>query len=153
MAANRLANAARPAYHRQMEDRAALIDDTLQRLADTVGDPQPLVYARLFALRPDFEPMFDLDSDGGVRAAMLETCFDCILGQAAGSPSPRFHLEAARLQHDGYGLTAVDLILIFAAIRDVCRDTLGYDWTEKRDAAWTSLLDELARLTRETADN
>ncbi|WP_018148109.1 globin [Henriciella marina] len=149
----RLASADCPYYHRQMEERAALIEDTLQRLADTVGDPQPLIYARLFALRPAFEAMFDLDSDGGVRAAMLETCFDCILGQAAGSPSPRFHLEAARLQHDGYGLTAEDLDLIFSVIRDVCRDTLGDDWTEKRDAAWTSLLDELARLTRETADS
>ena len=149
----RLASADCRAYHRQMEERAARIEDTLQRLADTVGDPQPLVYARLFALRPDFEPMFDLDSDGGVRAAMLETCFDCILGQAAGSPSPRFHLEAARLQHDGYGLTAEDIDLIFAAIRDVCHDTLGEDWTEERDAAWTSLLDELAGLTRETADS
>ena len=151
MAANRLANAARPAYHRPMEDRAALIEDTLQRLADTVGDPQPLIYARLFTLRPDFEPLFELDRDGGVRAYMLETCFDCILGQAAGSRSPRFHLEAAQLQHDGYGLTAADLDLIFAAIRDVCRDTLGGDWNEKRDAAWASLLDELSGLTSETA--
>ena len=133
-----------------MEQSGALIEDTLQRLADTVGDPQALVYARLFALRPDFEPMFELDSDGGVRASMLETCFDCILGQAAGSPSPRLHLEAARIQHDGYGLTAADLDLIFVAIRDVCRDTLGGNWTDKRDAAWSSLLDELSGLSRET---
>lgn len=134
-----------------MDDRAALIEDTLQRLADTVGDPQPLIYARLFTMRPDFEPMFELDRDGGVRASMLETCFDCILGQVAGSEAPRFHLEAARLQHDGYGLTAADLDLIFVAIRDVCRETLGENWTEKRDAAWASLLDELSRLTSETA--
>lgn len=152
MAANRLAILSRPPYHRPMEDRAALIEDTLQRLADAVGDPQPLIYARLFALRPHFEPMFEMDRDGGVRAYMLETCFDCILGQAAGSEAPRFHLEAARLQHDGYGLTAADLDLIFAAIRDVCRDTLGEDWNDKRDAAWASLLSELAGLTRETAD-
>jgi hypothetical protein len=134
-----------------MDDRAALIEDTLQRLADAVGDPQPLIYARLFTLRLDFEPMFELDRDGGVRAYMLETCFDCVLGQAAGSEAPRFHLEAARLQHDGYGLTAADLDLIFVAIRDVCRETLGENWTEKRDAAWASLLDELSRLTSETA--
>lgn len=128
----------------------ALIEASLQQLADRVGDPQGLIYARLFALRPDFEPMFELDRDGGVRALMLQTCFDCILGTAEGRDTPRFHLEAARLQHEGYGLTAEDLDLIFSAIRDVCRDTLAGDWTTGEEAAWTSLLEDLASLTRET---
>ena len=132
-------------------DNGALIEDTLQALADRVGDPCDLVYARLYAQRPDFEPMFDMDSDGGVRAQMLETCFDCILGLAEGSSMPRFHLEAARLQHEGYGLSAADLDLIFVAIRDVCRDALAEAWTEPKDAAWAGLLAELAALTRETA--
>lgn len=123
--------------------RSAIIVDTLETVAERIGDPKDQIYARLFAAHPHFEDLFVMDTDGGVRANMLAAVFDCILGVADGSESPRLHLEAARVQHDGYGLSAADVHTIFETVRDVCRDVLNEDWSAEMDAAWHAMLNEL----------
>ena len=57
---------------------------------------------------------------------------------------PRFAVEekAARLIHDGYGLTGDEVDLMFAAMRDVFRDVMADDWTGETEADWTKLLAE-----------
>lgn len=125
---------------------AALILDTLERAGEACADPAPLIYARLFALRPDFEDLFVMDSDGGVRGSMLETCFNAILGVTENNPTQRVIISSSRFAHDGYGVSAADFNLMFIAIRDTLRELIGADWTAETDAAWTQLLADLASI-------
>lgn len=126
---------------------ADLIFETLERAAETGTDPAPLVYARLFALRPDFEELFVMDTDGGVRGAMLETCFNAILGLADDAPTQRVIISSSRFSHTAYGLAEADLDLIFGVIRDTVRDLNGPAWTPEADAAWDTRLAEIAAIT------
>ncbi|HAO35743.1 MAG TPA: globin, partial [Hyphomonas sp.] len=73
---------------------------------------------------PEFEDLFAMDTDGGVRGSMLTTCFDCIIGLTEGSRLPRFELQSARLSHQGYGVPESQLDDMFTAIRDTCREAL-----------------------------
>ena len=125
---------------------AGLILDTLERAGERCADPGPLIYRRLFALRPDFEALFVMDSDGGVRGSMLTTCFNAILGLVEDSPTQRVIISSSRFAHDGYGVAAADFDLMFVAIRDTFRDLLGADWTGDTEAAWNILLTEIATI-------
>ena len=125
---------------------AGLILDTLERAGERCADPGPLIYRRLFALRPDFEALFVMDSDGGVRGSMLTTCFNAILGLVEDSPTQRVIISSSRFAHDGYGVAAADFDLMFVAIRDTFRDLLGGDWTHDTEAAWNILLTEIATI-------
>lgn len=125
---------------------ADLILETLERASEKCADPAPLVYRRLFQLRPEFEDLFVMDSDGGVRGSMLATCFNAILGQLENSPTQRVIISSSRFSHGGYGLSEVDFDLMFTAIRDTFRELIGPDWTPETDAAWTRLLADIAAI-------
>ena len=125
---------------------AEIIHATFERAAEACADPAPLVYDRLFQLRPDFRPLFDMDTDGGVRGSMLETCFEAILGLVEGAGAQRVIISAARFSHGGYGVEDGDFDLMFTAIRDVFRDLLGPDWSDADEAEWESLLKDIAAI-------
>jgi hypothetical protein len=125
---------------------AGLILDTLERAGERCADPAPLIYRRLFELRPEFESLFVMDTDGGVRGSMLTTCFNAILGLVEDSPTQRVIISSSRFAHDGYGVAAADFDLMFVAIRDTFRDLLGADWTGDSEAAWNNLLTEIATI-------
>jgi hypothetical protein len=59
--------------------RRALIETSLAAAAMRIGDPVPLVYARLFATQPAIAPLFCNDKSGSVRGEMLGRAFDTIL--------------------------------------------------------------------------
>ncbi len=122
------------------------IIETLERAGERCPDPAPLVYQRLFALRPEFEDLFVMDTDGGVRGAMLETCFDAILGVAEDTATQRVIISSSRFSHTAYGLAESDLDLIFSVIRDTVRDLNGDDWTPEAAAAWDARLAEIAAI-------
>ena len=122
---------------------AQLIQTCLEQVSARVGDPYERIYARLFEQHPEFEPLFDLDTDGGVRAHMLSTSFECILGVAEGLETPAWLLEAARVQHEGYGLSPGDVQRFFVIIRDECRAILAAEWTPPMEAVWGRVLCEL----------
>ncbi|PKP80603.1 MAG: globin [Alphaproteobacteria bacterium HGW-Alphaproteobacteria-18] len=125
---------------------AEIIHATFERAAEACADPAPLIYTRLFELRPDFRPLFDMDTDGGVRGSMLATCFEAILGLVEGAETQRVIISAARFSHGGYGVLDAEFDLMFTAIRDVCRDLLGPGWTAEEEAAWADLLSEIAAI-------
>ena len=125
---------------------ADLILETLERVSETCGDPAPLIYRRLFQLRPEFESLFVMDTDGGVRGSMLSTCFNAILGLIEGSDTYRVIISSSRFAHDGYGIAQRDFDLMFIAMRDTFRDLLGSGWTPQVDAAWGSLLADIAAI-------
>ncbi len=120
-----------------------LILDTLERAGEKCADPAPLIYRRLFELRPEFERLFVMDTDGGVRGSMLETCFNAILGFIENSPTQRVIISSSRFAHDGYGVSETDFSLMFIAIRDTLRGLIGTDWTPEMEAAWSRLLAEI----------
>jgi len=125
---------------------AGLILDTLERASERCADPAPLIYRRLFELRPEFESLFVMDTDGGVRGSMLTTCFNAILGLIEESDTQRVIISSSRFAHDGYGVAQQDFDLMFVAIRDTFRDLLGADWTVDTEAAWNILLTEIATI-------
>jgi hemoglobin-like flavoprotein len=125
---------------------AGLILDTLERASERCADPAPLIYRRLFELRPEFESLFVMDTDGGVRGSMLTTCFNAILGLVEESDTQRVIISSSRFAHDGYGVAQRDFDLMFIAIRETFRDLLGAEWTPETDAAWTHLLAAIAAI-------
>ena len=125
---------------------AGVIFQTLERAGDLCGDPSDKVYARLFGLHPEFEPLFFMDTDGGVRGAMLETAIECILGVAEGDSSAEIQVSSARFQHEGYGVPERTFDALFVAMRDVFREVLGAEWTETHEREWKASLDELAAI-------
>lgn len=129
-----------------MSDVKTLIPKSLEHLAETVGDPTERIYAHLFQSHPAFADMFFMDTDGGVRASMLETSFMCLLSAANGEDTPRLHLEAAHMHHDAYGLSGRDIHLLFVAIRDVCRAVHAKAWTPALETAWIDVLNTLEEM-------
>ncbi len=125
---------------------ADLILETLERAGEACADPAPLVYRRLFALRPEFEALFVMDSDGGVRGSMLETCFNALLGLQDEGPVQRVIISSSRFSHTAYGLAESDLDLMFGAIRDTVRELNGAHWTPEAAAAWDARLAEIAAI-------
>jgi hemoglobin-like flavoprotein len=125
---------------------ADLILETLERAGEACADPTPLVYRRLFAQRPEFEALFVMDSDGGVRGSMLQTCFNAILGLEDEGPVQRVIISSSRFSHTAYGLAESDLDLMFGAIRDTVRELNGAHWSPEAAAAWDARLAEIAAI-------
>jgi len=128
-----------------MIDTASIIA-TLETVAERHGDPAEKVYSRLFQLHPQLERLFVLDRDGGVRASMMHTSLECLIGVAERSLAARNVISAARLHHDGYGVPEGQFDAMFIAMRDTFRDMLGEEWTPATDAAWSGLLAEIAAI-------
>lgn len=126
---------------------AVLIAATLERSGAASGALTDRIYTRLFDLHPEFEALFVMDTDGGVRRSMLTSSLNCILGVARNEARTAHYLiEAARMIHDGYGIRGEEVDAMFVAIRDVVRADHGANWTPDMDSAWMDLLEELARI-------
>lgn len=123
-----------------------LVIESLEKAGELCADPAPLIYARLFELRPDYLVLFEMDTDGGVRGSMLATCFEVILGIIEGQPGQRVILSAARFSHGGYGVPVADIDVMFEAIRETCRSLLGPSWSEAHAADWDAVMQEIAAI-------
>lgn len=130
-----------------MTTRAQIIMQSLEAVAEAVGDPAPLVYARLFQAHPEFEALFVMDVDGGVRGSMLQQALDCVLDHAEGGSLAPVLVPAARFDHEGYGVAPADFPLFFTVMRDAFRKALGDAWSAAMEQAWEDLLAELQALS------
>jgi len=128
----------------QSADLAA-VEASLTLAAERAGDPAPHVYATLFTRHPELEALFHMDVDGGVRGAMLQTGFECLLDEAAGGTMAGFIVAAERHHHDGYGVPEDLFDRFFEAIRDTIRDLVAPAWSAETEAAWARVLAALAR--------
>jgi hypothetical protein len=122
-----------------------LVETSLEMLAQRVGDPAPLVYARLFADLPEAEPLFVADTTGAVRGEMLAVAFRCLL-EPEGAYTANL-IKAERANHDGWGVAPAEFARFLPILREVCREALGADWTTAMDAAWAQRLARLEALT------
>jgi len=130
---------------------ADLIRDSLETLADRVGDPAPRVYARLFAEQPGVEALFVGDRTGAARGEMLALAFEILLDLAQGGGGPSNMIGSELVNHDGLGVPPAAFASFFPIVAAVVRDGLGEAWTAGHAAAWADLLERADGLIREQA--
>lgn len=128
-------------------EAADLIVDSLDQLAERIGDPSPAIYARLFAEFPETEERFFRDVNGSIRAEMLAQVFGCLMDP--GGPYQMNLIRSERVNHDGFGTPNEVFNRFFWIVRDACRELLGEAWTPAFESAWTQRIDAvLADVTK-----
>ena len=139
-----------PLMHRKAAGvtRYDIIEDSLVRVAEICGDPRDRVYGRLFDRNPEFEMMFIMDSDGGVRGSMLQQAIECLLDFAGPRVTSPSILASERERHFGYGVPEDHFERFLEALRDTVREVIGESWTPVLEEAWASLLEDMAAYTR-----
>jgi hemoglobin-like flavoprotein len=124
----------------------AVILATLEAVAERRGDPAPDIYQRLFAAHPELERLFVMDTNGDVRASMMQQGLECILDYVGERLVAPQIIAAARVHHDGYGVPEDRFDAFFTAMRDVFRDIMDADWTPAMEREWKGLLAEFAAI-------
>jgi len=124
-----------------------LIARSLELVAERHGDPAPLVYARLFAARPDMEALFVRDTAGSVRGQMLMVVIESLLDYIGGNAYSANLIRIERVNHEGLGVPPEVFDTFFSTVMETFKDLLGDDWTSEMDTAWRGLLAELAQTT------
>ena len=122
---------------------ADLIERSLDLVAERVGDPAPLVYARLFAEQPELEALFVRDRVGTVRGQMLQVALECLLDFAGPHAYSANFIRCERVNHEGLGVPRDAFDRFFATVIATFREALGDDWTPEIDAAWVHAVDGL----------
>lgn len=117
-------------------DDAALIEHSLALVAERVGDPAPLVYARLFAAFPELEALFVRDVSGMIRGNMLTTTLECLVDFAGQGAYATHFVGSERVNHGGLGVPAEMFDRFYATVIETFRAALGTAWTEEIDGAW-----------------
>ena len=117
-------------------DDAGLIERSLELVAERVGDPAPLVYARLFARFPELEALFVGDVTGIVRGNMLATTLECLVDFAGARTYATHFVGSERVNHGGVGVAPEMFDRFYATVIEAFREALGEDWTAEMDGAW-----------------
>ena len=117
------------------------------------GDPQPAIYARLFALHPAMEAEFWRDGSGRIRGEMLSRSFEMVLdlaaphspegGQGVAGWGSAF-LGTEAVTHDAYGIPRAVFADFLPIVAAVIRDACGDGFTPAMAAAWGLVLDRAA---------
>lgn len=123
---------------------ADLLEQSLELLAERVGDPAPRVYARLFEVFPEVEAEFVRDEDGAIRGEMLAVAFQSLLELDGAWGANLIRSEV--ISHGNFGVPPDRFGAFFGVLRDVCREVLGEDWTPQIDAAWSARLARIAAM-------
>jgi hemoglobin-like flavoprotein len=123
--------------------QAAQIERSLELLAERVGDPTPLVYARLFERQPQMKPYFWRDVNDAIKGEMLARTFDAILDFVGDRRYADHMIGTEIITHEGYDVPREVFATFFEIIRDTAREALGGEWTPDLEAAWTALLVEI----------
>ncbi len=126
-------------------DDANLITQSLEIASERAGDLTGAVYARLFAERPDLEPLFVMDTDGAVRGEMLSRVFDAILDFIGARSYAHNLIHAEASNHDGYNVPREVFTLFFTTVADTVREACGPAWSVDMSEAWKRLLNALQR--------
>ena len=122
-----------------------LLSHTLDLVVSRVGDPAPLVFARLFVEAPEHQALFCNDTSGAVRGEMFMRALEC-LQDAAGPCRFAPGLVASEHQtHLGYGVSSAQFVRFFEILVAVFRQALGRDWTPEIEQAWADAVQRVAR--------
>ena len=130
-----------------MSSDTAIITDTLERVAERVGDPMPMVFQRLFAEAPETEPLFIRDPGGLVRGQMFQVTIESLLDFLSDKTYGANLIQIERVNHQGLGVEPEVFDKFYATVVATFRDILGADWTADMEAVWTRTVRELTGLS------
>ncbi len=130
-----------------MSDEATVIIDTLERVAERVGDPMPLIFERLFADIPEVETLFIRDKGGLVRGQMFQVTMESML-DFLGDRSYRANLiQIERVNHQGLGVEPEIFDRFYFTVMATFKNILGEDWTSEMETVWRHVIGELTGLS------
>ena len=127
---------------------AAVIERSLELLAERCEDPTPLVYDRLFAANPDMTVLFWRDTDGAIKGEMLSRVFSAILDFVGDRRYADHMIGTEMITHEGYDVPREVFATFFAVVAETAEDVLGPEWTPQFAAAWRELLTEIDGFAR-----
>jgi hemoglobin-like flavoprotein len=126
-----------------------LIVESFELAAARCDDLTPLVYDRLFAVKPETRGLFRADPKNHIKGSMLELALEAVL-DFAGEKKASHRLIFCEVQsHDAYGTQPEIFTVFFVVMRDTVRDLLGADWTAEIEAAWDVTLKGLDEYVNE----
>lgn len=126
-----------------MDQKAAVIIETLDRIAERVGDPTPLVFQRLFATSPEVEALFVRDAGGLVRGQMFQVTIESLLDFLDDQSYGASLVQVERVNHQGLGVEPEVFDTFYWTVIATFRDILGPAWTGEMEAVWTQVVGEL----------
>lgn len=131
-----------------MSHRPAL-EASLELAVSHIGDPQPAIYASLFARHPAVEAEFWRDTSGRIRGEMLARSFEMVVDLVAphapeGGWGGAF-LGTEAVTHDAYGISRTVFADFLPIVAAVIRDGCGDGFTPAMAAAWDVVLAHAAQ--------
>ena len=129
-----------------MSDDAAVIADTLERVAERVGDPMPLIFERLFAELPEAEALFVRDKGGLVRGQMFQVTMESLLDFLGDRSYGANLVQIERVNHQGLGVEPEMFDRFYLTVMATFRDILGADWTPEMETVWARVIGDLTGL-------
>ncbi|HBK08846.1 MAG TPA: globin [Acetobacteraceae bacterium] len=126
-----------------MANDITVITETLELVAERVGDPMPLVFQRLFREMPEVEALFVQDKDALVRGQMFQVTVESLLDFLGDRSYGASLIRIERMNHQGLGVDTQVFDRFYLILVDAFRDILGAEWTPETDAVWTRVVREL----------
>jgi hemoglobin-like flavoprotein len=134
-----------------MSDDAALITDTLERVAERVGDPMPLIFERLFAELPEAEALFIRDKGGLVRGQMFQVTMESLLDFLGDRSYGANLIQIERVNHQGLGVDPEMFDRFYLTVMATFKSVLGSDWTAEMETVWSRVINDLTGLSGQNA--
>ncbi len=122
---------------------AAIITRTLERVAERVGDPTPLVFERLFRELPEVEALFVRDTDGLVRGQMFQVTIESLLDSLGDRAYGANLIQIERVNHIGLGVEPAVFDQFYLTVMATFKTILGADWTTDMEQSWSRVVGEL----------
>jgi len=124
-------------------DHLHALQASLETVASRCEDVVPPVYAALLERFPEFEDLFVLDIDMGVRGHMLNEALTMAEGLLQNDPVAISFVSAERMNHAGYGVEDDAFETFYLVMVEVFRDLAGEGWSEDMTAAWGAVQNAL----------
>jgi hypothetical protein len=121
-----------------------LIEQSLTHYAARHGDPYDAAFQKLYAANADFEPLFFLDTDEGLRRNMMRTTLEIIATYIDDAYAAENLVTGARLVHLTYEIND-DFDLFFQITRDVIAEGCADVWTDSHASAWNTMLKDFEK--------
>jgi hemoglobin-like flavoprotein len=131
-----------------VSEDAAIITETMERVAERVGDPAPLIFERLFAEIPEAEALFIRDNGGLVRGQMFQVTMESLLDFLGDRSYGANLIQIERVNHQGLGVEPKMFDKFYLTVMATFKNVLGTDWTPAMETTWTRVIGELTGLSR-----
>lgn len=130
---------------------AALINASLEHVAEQITDLTPQVYARYFARHPEAKALFGNDDDDSLKGDMLSRLIVQIMDYAEGRANPDIIVSWAS-DHVAYGVSLAMFPAMFQSLEETLREAAGAAWTDAVHEAWREQFDGLLALIKQAFD-